>query len=70
MEQGSKIKDFTDLETWKKAHELALMIYKVTERFPRSEVFGLVSQIQRAAVSITSNIAEGFGRQTFLNLKS
>ena len=64
MNQTSKIKDFTDLETWKKAHELALMIYKATERFPKSETFGLVSQIQRAAVSITSNIAEGFGRQT------
>lgn len=62
--EGGKIRDFTDLEAWRKAHELALMIYKTTEKFPRSEVFGLVSQIQRAAVSITSNIAEGFGRQT------
>ncbi|MBI2065869.1 MAG: four helix bundle protein, partial [Candidatus Zambryskibacteria bacterium] len=64
MEQNSKIKDFTDLETWRKAHELAIAIYKITEKFPKSEAFGLVSQIQRAAVSITSNIAEGFGRQT------
>jgi len=64
MEENSKIKDFTDLETWRKSHELALAIYKATQKFPRSETFGLVSQIQRAAVSITSNIAEGFGRQT------
>ena len=64
MEENYKIKDFTDLETWRKSHELALAIYKATQKFPRSETFGLVSQIQRAAVSITSNIAEGFGRQT------
>lgn len=64
MEQAGKIKDFTDLETWKKAHELALMIYKATEKFPKSEAFGLISQMQRATVSVTSNIAEGFGRQT------
>lgn len=63
MENG-KIRDFTDLEAWRKAHELALLIYKATEKFPKSEAFGLISQMQRAAVSITSNIAEGFGRQT------
>ena len=64
MELPNKIKDFTDLETWRKAHELALIIYKATQNFPKSETFALSSQIQRAAVSITSNIAEGFGRQT------
>ena len=64
MEQNQKIKDFTDLETWKKSHELVIAIYKATGNFPKSEAFGLISQIQRAAVSITSNIAEGFGRQT------
>lgn len=58
------MRDFTDLETWRKAHELVLEIYKMTQKFPRSETFALTSQIQRAAVSITSNIAEGFGRQT------
>lgn len=52
------------MEAWRKTHELALLIYKTTEKFPRSENFGLTSQIQRAVVSITSNIAEGFGRQT------
>ena len=64
MLENSKIKDFTDLEAWRRAHELAIAIYKMTGKFPRSEVFGLTSQIQRAVVSITSNIAEGFGRQT------
>ena len=64
MEQKEKIRDFTDLEAWRKAHELTLAIYKSTEKFPKAETFGLTSQIQRAAVSITSNIAEGFGRQT------
>jgi len=64
MEQNSKIKDFTDLEAWRKSHELVLTIYKITDKFPKSEAFGLISQMQRAAVSITSNIAEGFGRQT------
>src|SRR3989338_10558162 len=62
--ENSKIRDFTDLEAWRKAHELALVIYKATEKFPKSEAFGLISQMQRAVVSITSNIAEGFGRQT------
>jgi len=64
MDFPSKIKDFTDLEAWRKSHDLALAIYKATEKFPKSESFGLISQMQRAAVSITSNIAEGFGRQT------
>ncbi|MDO8569197.1 MAG: four helix bundle protein [bacterium] len=64
MDQTSKIRDFTDLEAWRKSHELVLAIYKATEKFPKSEAFGLISQMQRAAVSITSNIAEGFGRQT------
>ena len=39
MEENSKIKDFTDLETWRKSHELALAIYKATQKFPRSETF-------------------------------
>jgi four helix bundle protein len=60
-----KIKSFTDLNTWKKAHQLALMIYRITEDFPKKEMFGLTSQLRRAAVSITSNIAEGFSRQSY-----
>lgn len=59
------IKHFTDLETWKTAHLLVLMIYKVTKSFPSHETFGLSSQMNRACVSVTSNIAEGFGRSSF-----
>ena len=60
-----KIKEFTDLNSWKEAHKLVLLVYKSTKDFPKSEIFGLTSQMQRAAVSITSNIAEGFGRQGY-----
>lgn len=56
------IKNFTDLETWKEAHKLTLKIYKVTKYFPKEEMFGLISQIRRAVISIESNIAEGFAR--------
>ncbi|MDP7247515.1 MAG: four helix bundle protein [Candidatus Peribacteraceae bacterium] len=56
------INHFTDLDAWKLAHELFLKIYKWTNEFPDSEKFGLVSQMRRSAISITSNIAEGFGR--------
>jgi len=59
-----KIKSFTDLRAWREAHKLVLMIYKLTDKFPKSEIFGLVSQMRRSAVSISSNIAEGFGRNT------
>jgi four helix bundle protein len=62
--ENEKIRDFTDLETWKNSHKLVLEVYKLTKVFPKSETFGLISQLQRASVSITSNIAEGFGRQT------
>ena len=55
---------FRDLDTWKKAHVLALLIYKLTNTFPKSDEFALVQQMQRASLSVASNIAEGFGRQT------
>ena len=57
-----EIKNFYDLDVWKKGHEFLLEIYKITKLFPREELYGLTSQIQRAAVSITNNIAEGFSR--------
>ena len=56
------VKHFTDLEAWKIAHELELHIYQCTQLFPESEKFGLISQMRRSATSVTSNIAEGFGR--------
>lgn len=60
-----KIKSFTDLRVWQEGHGLVLIIYRITKKFPRAELFGLTSQICRAVVSITSNIAEGFSRQSF-----
>ncbi len=62
---AAKIKSFTDLIAWKEAHALVLMIYKATQFFPKEEMFGLTAQIRKASVSITSNIAEGFSRQTY-----
>lgn len=59
-----KIKDFTDLIVWKKAHLLVLNIYQVCSKFPKAELWSLVAQMQRSAVSITSNIAEGFARRS------
>jgi len=51
------MKNFRDLQVWHKAHQLTLDSYKVTNRFPKQELFGLTSQIRRAAVSIAANIA-------------
>lgn len=59
-----KIKSFTDLDAWREGHELVLMIYNITSKFPKEELFSLVNQMRRCAISITSNIAEGFGRQS------
>lgn len=60
----SNIKKFTDLETWKEGHKLVLEIYTHCRKFPREERFTLTDQIKRAAISVTSNIAEGFSRQS------
>jgi four helix bundle protein len=60
--EGSVVQDFRNLEVWKRAHELVLIVYRMTEGFPRSEMFGLSSQIRRAASSIPTNLAEGCGR--------
>lgn len=58
-----KIRFFTDLLFWKKGHELTLHVYRITKTFPPEEKYGLTSQMRRSTVSITSNIAEGFGRR-------
>lgn len=60
-----KIQSFTDLLVWQEAHKLVINIYKITEDFPKKELFCLVSQIRRAAISITSNIAEGFSKPSY-----
>ncbi|MBI5621800.1 four helix bundle protein [Candidatus Falkowbacteria bacterium] len=60
-----KIKNFTDLITWQEAHKLVILIYTITKNFPSEEKFGLISQMRRSAISISSNIAEGFGRQGY-----
>lgn len=58
------IRGFKDLEVWREAHQLVMIIYRVTGDFPRTERFGLAAQFRRAAASIPANIAEGFGRRT------
>lgn len=57
------MKDFRQLKVWEKAHQLTLALYHVTAAFPREEMYGLTSQMRRAASSIPSNIAEGCGRE-------
>lgn len=61
----SKIQKFSDLDAWKVGHELLLDIYEVTKSFPKEERFGMTNQVRRAALSVTSNIAEGFSRRTY-----
>ena len=55
--------NFKNLLVWQKADELAFQVYRITRNFPREEMYGLTSQVRRAAVSVCSNLAEGSGRQ-------
>jgi four helix bundle protein len=59
------VRDFTDLETWKLARELRMNIYDLVRSFPSDEKHILIAQIRRAAISVTANIAEGFGRFSY-----
>lgn len=64
------VRSYTELEVWQKSMELVTLVYTHTRVFPKEEVYGLTSQIRRAAVSVPSNIAEGQGRLStgeFLN---
>ncbi|SRR5258706_15966228 len=63
-----KVRNFQDLRAWGEARKLAQVIYQVTLSFPKEELYGLTSQIRRAAVSISSNIAEGSKRLTTKDL--
>ncbi len=58
-----KTKSFKDLIVWQKSYKLVLEIYTITKDFPKSEIYGLSHQMRKAAVSISSNIAEGYGRK-------
>ncbi len=57
-----RVRSYQDLVAWQKAMDLVTEIYRVSQKFPKEELFGLASQIRRAAVSIPSNIAEGRGK--------
>jgi four helix bundle protein len=59
---SAEIKSYQDLAAWQAAYALALSVYKATSHFPADERYGLTSQLRRASVSVSSNIAEGYGR--------
>lgn len=65
-----QIKSYKDLVVWQKSMELVLAIYELTEEFPKTEMYGLSSQMRRAAISIPSNIAEGKMRGTRKDYRS
>jgi four helix bundle protein len=58
------VKSFRDLVVWQKSIQMAVLVYKLTQGFPKDELYGLTSQMRRAAVSVASNIAEGHGRNS------
>ncbi|MBN1454516.1 MAG: four helix bundle protein [Anaerolineales bacterium] len=58
------MRDFRKIQVWERAHRFTLQVYKITSSFPKDELYGLTSQMRRAAVSIPSNLAEGCGRDT------
>jgi len=62
---SGRIADFKDLETWKFARNLRAEIYRLVSTFPKEEMYGLTGQIKRAAISVTANIAEGYGRYSY-----
>ena len=69
MEEARKSRSYRDLDVWKLAIEFVKDIYRVTEKFPPAEIYGLTNQVRRAAVSISSNIAEGQGRNSSKEFK-
>lgn len=67
MSESKKITSYHDLEVWKRGVQLVKKVYKLTSGFLKSELYGLTSQIRRAAVSFPANIAEGWGRESSKN---
>ena len=65
MDDKKKILFFTDLDSWQEAYKLVITVYKITKSFPREELYGLTNQMRRAVISTTSNVAEGFSRQSY-----
>ena len=64
MRDAAKVESYRDLLVWQQAVDLAVSIYDATRGWPREELYGLTSQVRRAAASIPANIAEGYGRET------
>jgi four helix bundle protein len=62
------MRNYRDLQVWGKAHNLTLELYRISRGFPREEVYGITSQLRRAAASIGANLAEGCGRRTSAEL--
>ena len=65
MENKLQVKNFFDLKVWQEGHKLAVLVYKITKNFPKEEMYSLTGQMRRSAISVTSNVAEGFGRRTY-----
>ncbi len=63
-QEGQKITSFEDLIAWQSSRELAILVYQITRDFPKDEIYAMTSQLRRAIISISSNIAEGFSRNT------
>ena len=58
------LRSYEDLDAWQADHELTLAVYRASDSFPRRELFGIVAQVRRSAVSVPANLAEGFGRRS------
>src|SRR5690606_31706791 len=65
--RGGVMRDFRRLQVWQRAHQLTLAVYRVTEAFPKDELYGFTSQTRRAATSVPTNIAEGCGRESTID---
>jgi len=62
------MQNYQDLKVWQKSHQFVLAVYQLTNDFPKTEIFGLTSQMRRATVSISANLAEGCGKNSMLDI--